>query len=90
MNAVFLAKCEFAASHYAEAMRWLNDAEDLLYNRTSASSVIIQDSSDTNGEDANPPSPTPPFLIGDAAVEIPALIAEVETLKPRYRAYLRD
>lgn len=84
INSIFLAKCEYAGSHYAEAMRWLETAENLLRCEDCSN----ESDHDAESEDSEEERALTTSSIGDAVVERPALLAEIQALKPRYRAYL--
>lgn len=76
MNALFLAKCEFAASNYKAAVQWLQSADKILHQSIS-SSEEFDDGDNSSGVDH----------IGDLLAERTSLGKEVEELMPRYRAY---
>ncbi|KAM7534992.1 hypothetical protein Aperf_G00000093134 [Anoplocephala perfoliata] len=73
VNALFLAKCEFAASNYEAAIQWLKSADRLLHQSISPSEELGDGDSSSS--------------IGDLLAERPLLQKEVEELMPRYRAY---
>ncbi|VDM24424.1 unnamed protein product [Hydatigera taeniaeformis] len=84
INAIFLAKCEYAGSRYSEAMKWLEVAEQLLLCKGNSD----ENNQGSGGGDSEVEKGLETSNIKDAVVERPALLAEIETLKPRYRAYL--
>ncbi|KAL5108802.1 Regulator of microtubule dynamic protein 3 [Taenia crassiceps] len=84
INAIFLAKCEYAGSHYAEAMKWLEVAENLLRCEDNGNESDHRAEDEDNEEERTLRT----SRIRDAVVERPALLAEIEALKPRYRAYM--
>ncbi|KAL5962826.1 Circulating cathodic antigen, partial [Taenia solium] len=86
INAIFLAKCEYAGSHYTEAMKWLETAESLLRCEDNSN----ESDQHAGGEDGEEGRTLRTSSIRDAVVERPALLAEIEALKPRYRAYLSN
>lgn len=65
-------------------MKWLEAAENLLRCEDNGNGSERYTRGEDNEEEEMPRTSG----IRDAVVERPALLAEIEALKPRYRAYL--
>ncbi|VDL16454.1 unnamed protein product [Hymenolepis diminuta] len=80
VNAIFLARCEYAESNYESAVRWLNSAGRILSQAIISSDETTQepDESDSSSVDH----------VGDLVAERPALRKELDQLLSLYMSYL--
>lgn len=80
VNAIFLARCEYAESNYESAVRWLNSAGRILSQATISSDETTHKPDEGGSSSVD--------HVGDLAAEMPALRKELDQLLSLYMSYL--